>query len=107
MAELRSRTLTRPSGAWAPLLDAPPAWADRAACTPMDADLFYAPHGERTDSDARRDREDAAKSICAACPVRAECLTYALETRQHEGIWGGTTEIERRAIARALRKDPT
>lgn len=56
----------------------------------------------------------SAKAVCGRCKVRADCLSYALETRQH-GIWGGTTGDERaamRAISRralsptARREDP-
>jgi len=39
-----------------------------------------------------------AKSVCAGCVVRAECLTYALETEQPFGVWGGLTAIERRRL---------
>ena len=38
-----------------------------------------------------------AKAICAACPVRRECLAFALRTQQFHGIWGGMTEEERAA----------
>jgi hypothetical protein len=37
-----------------------------------------------------------AKAICAGCSVRAECLAYALATRQARGVWGGLTPRERR-----------
>ena len=47
---------------------------------------------------------ELAKAICATCPVQQECLDFALKTRQEFGIWGGTTEDERRALARAARK---
>jgi len=36
-----------------------------------------------------------AKAICAGCPVRNECLAFALRTGQVDGIWGGTTTHER------------
>jgi WhiB family redox-sensing transcriptional regulator len=40
-----------------------------------------------------------AKAICGACPIAVACLTYAL--KNHElGIWGGTTEEQRRALRR-------
>jgi WhiB family redox-sensing transcriptional regulator len=39
-----------------------------------------------------------AKAVCAACPVRIDCLGYALETGQDAGVWGGTSEKERREI---------
>jgi WhiB family redox-sensing transcriptional regulator len=44
-----------------------------------------------------------AKQVCAACPVRTECLAEALDNRIEWGVWGGLTERERRAV---LRKRP-
>lgn len=44
-----------------------------------------------------------AKVVCAACPVRAECLAEALDNGIEWGVWGGMTERERRAV---LRKRP-
>jgi len=45
---------------------------------------------------------DRAKQVCGECPVNVECLEYALETNQDSGIWGGTSEEERRNIRRRL-----
>lgn len=45
----------------------------------------------------------AAKSICAVCPVREECLDYALEANETVGIWGGLGAKERRPLARRRR----
>ena len=42
----------------------------------------------------------AAKEICSICPVRQECLAYALSTRQPYGVWGGLTAGERRRLVR-------
>ncbi len=39
---------------------------------------------------------ETARRICASCPVRTECLDFALATNQESGIWGGATEDERR-----------
>ncbi len=39
--------------------------------------------------------------MCRACPVREDCLLFAFETKQVDGIWGGTTEDERRRLRRA------
>jgi WhiB family redox-sensing transcriptional regulator len=39
-----------------------------------------------------------AMAVCRACPVRSECLAFAIGTRQNEGIWGGATPSERRRI---------
>jgi len=44
---------------------------------------------------------DEANRICQTCPVRTLCLTWALDQGNSSGIWGGTTEDERRAICRA------
>lgn len=41
-----------------------------------------------------------AKSICGRCPVRGECLSYAMEEPVDHGIWGGLTERERRRFRR-------
>ncbi len=45
----------------------------------------------------------AAKRVCAACPVRAECLDYALAKPEVDGIWGGLAYAERRAEAQRRR----
>lgn len=44
--------------------------------------------------------ERAAVAVCRACPVREVCLEYALEHGEL-GVWGGTTERERREQRRA------
>jgi WhiB family redox-sensing transcriptional regulator len=36
--------------------------------------------------------------MCAACPVQIECAEYALRARVAVGVWGGTTESERKRI---------
>ena len=46
---------------------------------------------------------DLARRICAECPVRAMCLEYALRNRIDHGVWGGTSERERRRILRQRR----
>ena len=76
-------------------------WQHQGACRNCAPELFF-PIGT-TATSVVADIE-AAKAICATCPVRPECLRYALQTRQEYGIWGGTTEDERRALARAARK---
>ena len=69
-------------------------WRLRAACRDVDSELFF-PEGNRgpaLESMAR------AKQICAACPVRARCLDWALTHGAHHGVWGGRTEDERRSL---------
>jgi WhiB family transcriptional regulator, redox-sensing transcriptional regulator len=71
-------------------------WRTKAACASVAPDLFF-PAGETGDA---LEQAEAAKAICAGCPVRSECLEFAIATRQQYGIWGGTTEVERRSIRR-------
>lgn len=80
-------------------LDAEARWQDRAACKGMDPTIFFGPENAETVKE-KRDREDAAKEVCNTCPVKQECLEYALEAREAYGIWGGLTELERKALLR-------
>lgn len=80
-------------------LEAEARWQDRASCKGMDPTLFFGPEYAETVKE-KRDREDAAKAVCAECPVRTECLEYALDAREAYGIWGGKTELERKALLR-------
>ena len=73
-------------------------WQDRGRCRDLDPDLFFPPlDGESADQ--RHARERAAKAVCAACPVRDECLSWALANRERLGVWGGLTERERAGAA--------
>jgi WhiB family transcriptional regulator, redox-sensing transcriptional regulator len=73
-------------------------WQQMAACRGDDASSFYPPSFfER--KDLRLNRERLAKSICALCPVKQACLSFALRTAEPHGIWGGLNEIERRELA--------
>lgn len=70
-------------------LDDDAAWMDDALCAQTDPEAFFPEKGGST---------RAAKSVCAACPVRQECLNYALEHRETSGIWGGLSAQERRDL---------
>jgi len=76
--------------------DAAEPWHEQAACASYPAEMFF-PANE-TPAAAK-----AAKLICAACPVRDECLSFALETAQSEGVWGGMDAGERRRLRRRTR----
>lgn len=74
-------------------------WREEAACLAYPGVLFFGIDDAETPAE-RRGREDSAKGICLSCSVRQECLDFALATREPYGIWGGLTEIERRARLR-------
>ena len=71
-------------------------WRHRAACRDEGPELFF-PLGNT--GPALLQIEEA-KQVCRRCPVREECLAWALETGQDAGVWGGLSEDERRALKR-------
>jgi WhiB family transcriptional regulator, redox-sensing transcriptional regulator len=73
-------------------------WWRLGACLSAEPDMFF-PISANAGADTRR-----AKLVCESCQVRRECLEYALRTRQQHGIWGGTTEDERRLLQNRARK---
>ena len=74
-------------------------WRQRAACRDSDPDLFF-PIG---DTGPAVEHAEAAKAVCRQCPVRVDCLEYALISNQEAGVWGGATEEERRQLRRQRR----
>ncbi|MFF4344256.1 WhiB family transcriptional regulator [Kitasatospora sp. NPDC001540] len=72
-------------------------WRSRAACRDEDPELFF-PIGNT--GPALLQIEEA-KAVCSRrCPVREQCLTWAMATGQDAGVWGGLSEDERRAMKR-------
>lgn len=70
-------------------------WQLSASCAGEMGSVFFAP--VRTErKGARIIRERRAKTVCASCPVRSECLDHALRHDERFGIWGGLTQRERR-----------
>lgn len=59
-----------------------------------DPELWH-PVTDPPQSPVERRRIQKAKAVCAVCPVRRECLAYAIRTDQRSGIWGGMTFRER------------
>ncbi len=47
---------------------------------------------------------EVAKKICGTCPVNEVCLEYALAQRIDHGVWGGTSERQRRRILKSRRE---
>ena len=65
-------------------------WARAASCRQLKPDNLFVKGAE----------QNKAKLVCAACPVRTECLAEALDNEIEWGVWGGMTERERRALLR-------
>lgn len=82
--------------AWPPIrhddeLPSSPHWTELALCAQSDPEAWFPEKGCST-------RE--AKKVCRGCPVRTECLDYALENDERFGVWGGTSEKQRRKLKR-------
>lgn len=79
-------------------------WRSRSACLNADPELFF----PLSSMGPSLEQLAQAKQICRRCPVRAECLEFALSTQQTHGVWGGTSEEERKGLvaARSGRRRP-
>lgn len=102
--EYRRRVMAR----WLDSLNG--TWRQKAACDPHTGAApspaaiparFNAPDGEDMPLHEQR---DAALFCNTACAVQAECLKYAIDLGEEHGVWGGTTEAERRPLLRKERK---
>jgi WhiB family redox-sensing transcriptional regulator len=71
-------------------------WRHTAVCRDEDPELFF-PVGNSGPALAQI---ADAKLVCNRCPVTTECLSWALNTGQDSGVWGGMSEDERRALKR-------
>jgi WhiB family redox-sensing transcriptional regulator len=97
-------TLTRPSDE--PVVQPPDPeipWMEASACQelPLAARLdFYADERDDPAAVAR------ARAVCASCPVQMTCLDHALSIGERHGVWGGTSEEERRRVARGVHGTP-
>lgn len=69
-----------------------PEWTTDAACAQVDPDAWFPEKGGST-------RE--VKKVCASCPVRTECLDFALDHDERHGVWGGVSERQRRQLKKA------
>ena len=72
-------------------------WRPMAACRAEPTGLFF------PDTEAQA---GPAKAVCEGCPVRAECLDFAMATRQEDGVWGGLTGMERRRLRKKPKAKP-
>lgn len=69
-------------------------WRDHAACRDTDPDLFF-PVGT---TGPAIEQIESAKAVCRGCDAQTLCLEFAMATNQDSGIWGGTSEDERRKL---------
>lgn len=76
----------------------PPQWVAHALCARVDPELFYPQKGGST--------RDATR-ICTRCPVRPQCLAYALDRNERFGVWGGLSAPQRHRRAGALTRGDT
>jgi WhiB family redox-sensing transcriptional regulator len=79
------------------MIDYATDWRAAGACLAADPDLFF-PLGASTAAGPDTSR---ALRICDECPVKRECLEFAMRTHEAEGIWGGTTPEERVRVLRS------
>lgn len=87
-----SLTTTRPLA----LVTDDDTWREDAACRDTDPDLFF-PVGTTGPALVQI---AAAVAVCDECPSKQPCLEYALSTNQDSGVWGGTSEEDRRKLRR-------
>lgn len=72
----------------------PASWRDAAACLGADPEMFF----PVSSSDPAAAELSNAKRLCGQCPVSVSCLRWALSHGVTAGVWGGTTEEERRRL---------
>jgi WhiB family redox-sensing transcriptional regulator len=76
----------------------PPLWTEEALCLGLDDELFF---GNLDDWEPRnRFVRSVALHICEQCPVRRECLRFAIDNNLYYGIWGGADSSTRSNLHR-------
>jgi WhiB family redox-sensing transcriptional regulator len=67
----------------------------QAACKGSNNDAFFPENGGNS-----RRVVATARKVCDTCPVKQECLDYAIQHHEEHGVWGGMIKSERRAYAK-------
>src|ERR1700753_2106875 len=70
------------------------SWMAEGKCRELPPETFFPSDGVGV---------EIARRICAECPQKSPCLEYALRNGIDHGVWGGTSERERRRIPRRRR----
>lgn len=73
----------------------PGRWVENALCAQIGGDLWFAEKGDWATT-------IQAKLICQRCPVREQCLRWALENGENHGVWGGMTPEQRKRFRGGL-----
>ena len=73
-------------------------WMEKAACQEEDPELFYGEKGKFSNP-----RTMEALRVCRMCPVKTDCLKWAIETGDGHGILGGMTPAQRSRYRREMR----
>lgn len=81
------------------LVPDPDSWRQYAACHGANPALWYLDR-------SRGEGFKEARAVCARCPVRAQCLQWALAHNERFGMWGGLSPQERRHLRRFHRPSP-
>lgn len=71
-------------------------WFTKAVCRGVNPEIFFP-----VEVNEARD----AKIICGECPVKTECLEYALTNKEEYGVWGGATFRERKIMLKKRRRE--
>ncbi|WP_424810333.1 WhiB family transcriptional regulator [Rhodococcus sp. 27YEA15] len=80
-------------------------WQLEGRCRYLNPDVFFGRNNEERGVRIRRER--AAKDICDSCPVQMRCLEYAIDSGERYGVWGGTSETDRRDLLRSAKPRTT
>lgn len=81
------------------------SWQNRGACLNLDVNQFYPERGgsaKKAKMHCNGNTDARKGTVRLPCPVREQCLRYALENREAYGIWGGVSERQRRGMAARL-----
>lgn len=72
----------------------PGEWVTQGRCSTTDPEAWW------PDSKTDPYRTTTALAVCESCPVKAQCLQWALDNKEYEGVWGGTTPDQRAQMLR-------
>ena len=74
-------------------------WREQANCLTADPEIFF-PDEKLFGVENNRELTKSAKQKCVKCVAKLACYNFAVNTGQNDGIWGGMTEAQRRALRR-------